>query len=258
MAAMKLLRALPPPDEKESRPNSRLERCESRSGRSMRHIETELERQMREEMEAKSPRHMARAAIREHELFIENMHERHKQERRDYIAAHQKLEDENDQLNLEYCEEGKVERLAKCEKEREEAAIELKRLQDIVPVLEAEAIEKARPISVINQRRFDAAAAIKLDAKFQKFTRRPCTSSSLFVPVRTLLAPLRNTEEEFAPYRVFTLSDSELKAIKPTETELYAAEMDRKMGRRPATKTSDRRTDSSQSRRGGTEKGRDS
>merc|ERR1711991_697667 len=200
---MKLLRALPPPEEKETRPNSRLERCESRSGRSMRHIETVLERQMREEMEAKSPRHMARAAIREHELFIETMHERHKQERRDYIAAHQKLEDENDQLNLEYCEEGEVERLAKCEKEREDAAIELKRLQDIVPVLEAEAIEKARPVSVINQRRFDAAAAVKLDAKFQKFTMRPCTSSALFVPVRSLLAPLRNTEEEFAPYRVF-------------------------------------------------------
>ena len=51
------------------------------------------------------------------------------------------MEDENDQLNLEYCEEGEIERLSKCEKEREDAAIELKRLQDIAPVLEAEAIE---------------------------------------------------------------------------------------------------------------------
>ena len=51
------------------------------------------------------------------------------------------MQEDNYQLNLEHCEEGEVERLAKCEKEREDAAIELKRLQDIAPVLEAEAIE---------------------------------------------------------------------------------------------------------------------
>ena len=66
------------------------------------------QRILREEREAKSPRHMARAAVVEQEEFIIAMHARHKQERLDYIAAHQKLEDENDQLNLEYCEESEV------------------------------------------------------------------------------------------------------------------------------------------------------
>ena len=42
------------------------------------------------------------------------------------------MEDENDQLNLEYCEEGEIERLAKCEKEPEDAAIEAEAIENRV------------------------------------------------------------------------------------------------------------------------------
>lgn len=57
-------------------------------------------------------------------------------------------------------------------------------------------------------RRLAVASAVKIDGKFSNFTTRPCTSSALLIPIRTVSAPLLGTEEEHSINRVLTLSES--------------------------------------------------
>lgn len=59
-------------------------------------------------------------------------------------------------------------------------------------------------MSQVQLRRQGRIDAIKLDAKFQQFTRRPATSSNMFVSQRTPLAPLEGTPEEFSVLRAVT------------------------------------------------------
>lgn len=61
-----------------------------------------------------------------------------------------------------------------------------------------------RPVSKLQERRLNAATKMALDAKFDKFTSRPCTSSSLGHSRRTALAPLQGTPEEHSMIRYLT------------------------------------------------------
>jgi hypothetical protein len=61
-----------------------------------------------------------------------------------------------------------------------------------------------RPMSKLQERRLNSAAKLALDGKFDKFTARPCTSSSLGHSRRTALAPLQGTPEEHSMIRYLT------------------------------------------------------
>jgi hypothetical protein len=76
-----------------------------------------------------------------------------------------------------------------------------------------------RPISQLQERRLNSANRVKLDGKFTAFTRRPSTLSSLLIPVRSVNAPLLNTEEEKSILRILTLSDTELASIQLTPAQ---------------------------------------
>ena len=56
---------------------------------------------------------------------------------------------------------------------------------------------------------------ILMDAKFNHFTKRPCTASAMLVPLRTGNAPLENTEEEYNTIRLLSMTDAEATARQP-------------------------------------------
>ena len=64
--------------------------------------------------------------------------------------------------------------------------------------------EVAKPTHKLLNRRLACARAVKLDAKFELFTQRPCTSSPMFISRRTPNAPLKGTEEENSLNRYFS------------------------------------------------------
>lgn len=57
--------------------------------------------------------------------------------------------------------------------------------------------------NTLKNRRLARARAFRLDAKFEKFTNRPCIASPLFISQRTPNAPLKGTEEEISLTRYF-------------------------------------------------------
>ena len=61
-----------------------------------------------------------------------------------------------------------------------------------------------RPTTKLRSRRLARASSIKLDAKFELFTKRPCTSSPLFISQRKATAPLKGTEEEISLMRYYS------------------------------------------------------
>jgi hypothetical protein len=69
---------------------------------------------------------------------------------------------------------------------------------------EKEKEEAPRPSTKLRDRRLARARAVKLDAKFEMFTKRPCTSSPMFISQRTANAPLKGTEEETSLIRYFS------------------------------------------------------
>ena len=69
---------------------------------------------------------------------------------------------------------------------------------------EAGSEEIRRPSTNLRNRRMARARAIKMDAKFELFTERPCTASPLFISKRTANAPLKGTEEENSFNRYFS------------------------------------------------------
>lgn len=85
-------------------------------------------------------------------------------------------------------------------------------------------IPSERPRSQLEKRRLESAEAVKLDAKFYKFTKRPATSSALFLSVRTPDAPLMGTEEEKSLMRMLTSQGKEYELIQkhqPKQTALH-------------------------------------
>lgn len=91
--------------------------------------------------------------------------------------------------------------------------------------------ETERPRSKLQQRRLHTASKMALDAKFDKFTTRPSTSSSLGHSRRTALAPLQGTPEEFSlvrylttPTRTRRLIAQGVRSAKQNGTANYATE----------------------------------
>lgn len=66
-----------------------------------------------------------------------------------------------------------------------------------------------RPSSELRQRRLACARAVCLDGKFQASTRRPSTSSKMFISHRNPDAALEGTEEEFSQLRAITSQGEE-------------------------------------------------
>jgi hypothetical protein len=71
-----------------------------------------------------------------------------------------------------------------------------------------------RPHSRLRDRRKDSARLVLLDAKFEKFTRRPSTSSALAIPLRNAEAPFEGTEEEYDTCRILATTAAELESRK--------------------------------------------
>ena len=81
-----------------------------------------------------------------------------------------------------------------------------------------------RPTTRLQSRRQARARQVGLDAKFELYTKRPCTSSAMFISRRSDNAPLKGTEEENDMNRFFST---------PTRTRnlvVQAIENKKKMG----------------------------
>jgi hypothetical protein len=171
------------------------------------------------------------------------MHQRHELEAAAFVLRHKQLEDDNEQLELENCEESERGRV-------EAATLEIgnteKRLEFLIDCENREFSrqeELAKPKSRVLERRLDSAAQVKLDGKFSLYTRRPCTSSALLLPIRSTTAPLRNTEEEYKEYRVLTLSDGQLASIKAIPADVAKGKNDKRLHIRPKTSAIGQYTD---------------
>ena len=66
-----------------------------------------------------------------------------------------------------------------------------------------------RPVSAVQQRRIHSARLVALDAKFFRFTKRPATSSAMFLSLRSPTAPLDGTEEQKSIMRHITSQGKE-------------------------------------------------
>lgn len=73
-----------------------------------------------------------------------------------------------------------------------------------IPTEELSESTPPKPPHQLHQRRLRAAQKYSLDAKFEKFTVTPCTSSALMISRRRDDAPLRDTPEEFSMTRYLT------------------------------------------------------
>lgn len=78
--------------------------------------------------------------------------------------------------------------------------------------------EPPRPLSAVQQRRIHSARLVALDAKFFRFTRRPATSSALFLSQRTPTAPLDGTEEQKSIMRHITSQGKEYDLVEKNRT----------------------------------------
>ena len=75
-----------------------------------------------------------------------------------------------------------------------------------------------RPLTPMQARRQHGAYLVSLDAKFNNYTKRPCTASAIMVSLRTGIAPLDLTEEENSAQRLLSITDEEREARKPDRT----------------------------------------
>ena len=75
-----------------------------------------------------------------------------------------------------------------------------------------------RPLTPMQARRQHGAYLMSLDAKFNNYTKRPCTASAIMVSLRTGVAPLDLTEEENSTQRLLSITDEEREARKPDRT----------------------------------------
>lgn len=78
--------------------------------------------------------------------------------------------------------------------------------------------EPPRPLSAVQQRRMHSARLVALDAKFLRFTRRPATSSALFLSQRSPTAPLDGTEEQASIMRHITSQGKEYDLVEKNRT----------------------------------------
>lgn len=122
--------------------------------------------------------------------------------------------DESGQVNLSKDDNDEVKQDADIETDTDVDILE-KELGELKPITSL----SGRPVSQLQERRLNSANRVKLDGKFTAFTRRPSTSSSLLIPVRSVNAPLLNTEEEKSILRILTLSDTELASIQLTPAQ---------------------------------------
>lgn len=80
-----------------------------------------------------------------------------------------------------------------------------------------------RPSSQIAQRRIGTARMVAMDGKFYSFTRRPCTSSSIGISLRTPAAPMEGTEEEHSVLRMITSQGKEFELVAAAKkTDKYS------------------------------------
>jgi hypothetical protein len=91
--------------------------------------------------------------------------------------------------------------------------------------------EIRRPNSQLGHRRIGSAQKIALDARFLRYTKRPSTSSALFVSLRTPDAPLDGTEEERYENRILSDQGKEYDQVR----EMRNKTLRKSLGFRPKT-----------------------
>lgn len=85
--------------------------------------------------------------------------------------------------------------------------------------LSADSRTDKRPSSVIKQRRADIAHKVALDGKFINFTKRPASSSTLWLPLRTPNAPMYGTIEQDNILRIIASQGKDFDLMEKTKKE---------------------------------------